>query len=81
MNALFSIKLAVQGGNYLKIGGARGVPFMETPLETWIILAKDAGCLLFILFGFLGCCSCLFRCFSLLSQHYKVLDIYLEISS
>ena len=42
---------STRGVNYLKIRGARGVPFMDNTLETWIILAKNAGCLLYILFS------------------------------
>ena len=38
MKVLFFIKMAVQGVYYLKIRGARGVPFMDNTLEMRIIL-------------------------------------------
>ena len=47
----FFIKLAMQGGKKkLKIRDARGVPFMEDSSRDWIVLAKNAGCLIFMLF-------------------------------
>ena len=45
--------MAVQGGLITpQFGGATGVSFMDkTPWDS-IILAMDAGCLLFMLFGY-----------------------------
>ena len=42
---------SASGVQNLKIRGARGVPFMEDNPRDWIILAKNSGCLLFMLFG------------------------------
>ena len=47
---LFCIKLATQGGKNLKIRGGMGVLFMEDNPRDLIILAKNAGCLLFMFF-------------------------------
>ena len=40
-----------RGVQKLKIRGARIVSFVEDNPRDWIILAKNAGCLLFMLFG------------------------------
>ena len=41
---------SARGVDNLKIRGA-GVAFMENIPQDWIILAKNAGCLLFMFFG------------------------------
>ena len=40
-----------RGVNYPRFEGARGVAFMDNTPYDWIILAINAGCLLYILFG------------------------------
>ena len=48
----FVIKFGnMRGVNSPKFGGTRGVPFMDNNPWDWIILAMNAGCLLFILFS------------------------------
>ena len=44
-------KWQCKGGELPQIGGTRGVAFMDNTPYDWIILAINAGCLLFILFG------------------------------
>ena len=43
---------SARGVNYLKIRGVGEYHSWKTPLETWIILAKNASCLWFMLFGY-----------------------------
>ena len=47
----FSENWQCKGVDNFKIRGAGGVQFMENNPQDWIILAKNAGCLLFMLFG------------------------------
>ena len=45
------LKWHCKGVNYPNNRGARVYLSWTTPLETWIMLARNTGCLLFILFG------------------------------
>ena len=52
MEVLFFMKNgSARGINYSKIRGAREYHSWTTPLETWIILAKNVGHLILILFS------------------------------
>ena len=50
----FSKNWQCKGVDHLKIRGARGVPFMKNTPRDRVILTKNAGCLLFMLFGFIA---------------------------
>ena len=55
---MYYVNGIARGWTTPKIGVLGVYHSWTTPLETWIILAKNAGCLLFILFGWPIVSSC-----------------------